>query len=117
MSIIRKIIATLDPRGRELPDPTPVGIPVGLKRPPTLQEQIKAMVRTQLSQQMQQQGYETFEEAEDFDVDDDFDPKSPWEHDFDAEAKVKEYNSYEKHKKSKKAPDTKSVEKPKTDPA
>lgn len=117
MSIIRKILSVLDDKGREIPDPVPMGIPVGLKRPPTLQEQIKAMVRTQLSQQMQQQGYETFEEAEDFDVDDDFDPKSPWEHDFEAEAKVKEFVSHEKQKKSRKSADSSPVEKPKQDPA
>lgn len=64
----------------EYPDPTPLEVPVGFKRPPTIQEMIAKMVRVSL--EAREAGMETFEEAEDFDVDDDFDPSSPWEEHF-----------------------------------
>lgn len=68
-----------DEQGRELPDPTPVEIPVGFQRPESLQEQIKRLVRTELSAQAQAEGFESFEEADDFEVGDDYDPSSPHE--------------------------------------
>lgn len=73
-----------DENGCERLDPTPVALPVAFKRPPTIQEQIAQMIRSErLRQAAEAAGYETFEESEDFDVDDDFDPKSPWEIHFD----------------------------------
>lgn len=56
---------------RETPDPTPVE--VGIPRPPTMQELIAAAVRNQLSNAAASQGFETFEESDDFDVSDDLD--------------------------------------------
>lgn len=74
----------LDFRGREIPDPTPIAPPIGYKRQPSLAEQIRAMVRSErLAQEAEQAGFETFEEADDFNVGDDFDPHSPYENDFD----------------------------------
>lgn len=55
---------------KEYPDPTPVEVPLHFRRPPTLQEQIKAMVRGELSRHAADQGMESFEEADDFDVGD-----------------------------------------------
>lgn len=74
-----------DENGHEVLDPTPVAIPVGFRRPPSLQEMIRQYVRRELSQQAAAEGHETFEEADDFDVGDDYDPRSPWELDFDQE--------------------------------
>lgn len=59
-----------DERGRELPDPTPIAIPVGFNRPETLQEQIRRLVRNEFSQVAAATGFETFDEANDFDVPD-----------------------------------------------
>lgn len=73
----------LDKFGHEVPDPTPLSLPSGFRRPETLQEQVRRLVRTQLSQAAAEQGEETFEESEDFDVDDDFDPSTPFEVFFD----------------------------------
>lgn len=74
----------LDEKGNEVPDPTPASIPAGFKVPESLQEQIKRLIRTSLSEQADEQGMETFEESEDFDIDDDmFDPSSPYEEVFD----------------------------------
>lgn len=63
----------------EFPDPTPVEMPLGFRRPPTLQEEIQRIVRIQMSQQAQEHGFESFEEADDFEVDDDPDPLSAYE--------------------------------------
>lgn len=75
----------LDEKGRELPDPNPVAIPAGFKRPETLAEQVRRLVRSaRLAELAESQGMETFEESEDFEVDDDmFDPSSPYEEVFD----------------------------------
>ena len=74
-------------QGEYLPDPEPVAMPVGFERPPTLAEQVARLVRSnELARLAQSEGMETFEEADDFDVDDDFDPSTPWEQDFDLAA-------------------------------
>lgn len=76
----------LDEDGREHPDPVPVAPPVGHNPQPSLAEKIRAMVQSeQLRMAAVAAGAETFDEADDFDVpdDDDFDPQSPWENDFD----------------------------------
>lgn len=74
----------LDKFGREMPSPLPIAPPLGYRKSPTLAEQIRAMVISEkLKQEAQAAGAETFEEADDFDVDDDFDPTSPYEVDFD----------------------------------
>lgn len=76
--------SNLDAHGREIPDPTPMAPPVGYNRQPSLSEQIRAMVRSErLAQEVAAAGYETFEEADDFDVGDDFEPSSPYEGNFD----------------------------------
>lgn len=72
----------LDLHGRELPNPTPLAPPVGYKKQPTIAEQMRAMIR-QASFEARQMGAETEEEANDFDVGEDFDPTTPYEHDFE----------------------------------
>lgn len=73
----------LDEFGREILDPTPVSIPAGFKRPETMEERVQRLVRTQLSAEAAAKGEETFEESEDFEVGDDFDPSTPYETFFD----------------------------------
>lgn len=75
-----EIYGGLDENGHEIPDPRPMAIPSGLGRPETLEEQVRRLVR---SNAFTEPGQETFEEAEDFDVDDDFDPSTPYELQFD----------------------------------
>ncbi len=75
--------AVFDKWGREIPDPTPMSLPVGFKIPETLDEQIQRLVRNQVSRNADEKGFETFDEAEDFDVDDEIDPNSPFEMEFD----------------------------------
>lgn len=60
-----------DVQGRELPDPRPVEIPAGMRKPETLQQMMARMVSTQLAANAAAHGMETFEESFDFDIDDD----------------------------------------------
>jgi len=68
---------------RYKPDPTPMAPPIGYNPQPSLAEQIRAMVRSsQLALEAERLGAETFEEADDFEMDD-VDPSSPYEENFD----------------------------------
>lgn len=64
--------------GKEYPNPTK-NVLTGISRPPTLKEQIQRVLRNELSRQVQAQGYETFEESQDFDIEDDAEPLSGYE--------------------------------------
>ncbi len=57
----------------EYPDPTPLHIPLGARNPPTLQEQVRSMVQVEMSGVMQDSGLESWEEADDFDIEEDED--------------------------------------------
>lgn len=73
----------------EVLDGTPMALPVGFRRPPSLIEQMRLMIRNEMSQAAAQKGRETFEEANDFDVaDDPDDPTTPWEHAADGDEEV-----------------------------
>lgn len=61
----------------EIPDPCPVSMPAGYKRPETLEAMIARMMR--VSEALKDTGAETFEEADDFDVDDDGEINSPYQ--------------------------------------
>lgn len=99
-----KIAVRLNEAGWEVPDPTPLTLPSGFRRPETLQEQVRRLVRSTVSQIAADQGVETFEDSEDFDVDDDFDPNTPYEVFFDPalnrEVSAEEFNrNHEIYKK------------------
>lgn len=71
-----------DEEGRELTDPTPMQPPLGYRRTLSLSEQIAQQVRVaklQLLEEMKLE--ETEDEADDFEVGDDFEPLSPHEND------------------------------------
>lgn len=74
---------TLDQFGREVGSDETLTLPTGFKRPETLAEQVQRLVRTSVSAYAEANGQETFEESEDFDVDDDFDFRTPFEEEFD----------------------------------
>lgn len=73
----------LTPDGFEVPDPKPVEMPTRLKLPQSRADQIRAFVRQEMSEQMHAQGFESFEEADDFDLPEGEDWASPYEVDFD----------------------------------
>lgn len=65
--------AYLNQKGQEVNNPKPLNLAPGIGRPPTLQEQIQRIMRKEVSQQASAQGFETFEESQDFDIEDSFD--------------------------------------------
>lgn len=74
----------LNVRGHEVPDPTVLEPPIGYVATPDIFEQMRRMVRNELSKIAEAQEFETFEEADDFDIDDDpVDYASPYEMYFD----------------------------------
>lgn len=74
-------------KGEELMDDKPAAIPIGFRHPPSLDERIRAMVRSsQMAAYAESQGKESFEDADDFDVGDDLDLSTPYERDHDIAA-------------------------------
>lgn len=59
-----------DEYGREVPDPRPLEWPAGLNRPESIQSMIARMVMTEMSKHRFEPEAETFEEANDFEMDD-----------------------------------------------
>ena len=58
--------------GTETLNPVPIEWDTGLKRPEPLNDLIQRLVRTELSRQATEEGYESFEDADDFEVGDDY---------------------------------------------
>lgn len=76
----------LDTRGREMPSPVPIAPPIGYKKTPSLSDQIRAIVISEkLKHEALSAGYETFEEADDFEDPDDDNPSSAFEMEEDFE--------------------------------
>lgn len=73
----------LDDSGHEVPDKTPLELPVGFKQQETVAQMVARLVRRDVSLYAAQHGAETFDEADDFEIDDDPEPFSPFETDFD----------------------------------
>lgn len=68
--------------GLEKPDPTPLEVDV--TPPLTLQQQIARFTTNQaIQQELRERGLETFEEADDLEVDTDGEPVSPYEREFE----------------------------------
>lgn len=71
--------AIIAPDGREIFNPVPVAPPIGWKPEPDMFQIMKAMVQRELAALKGDEIAETAEEAEDFVVDEDFDPMSIYE--------------------------------------
>lgn len=72
------------PDGSERPDPRPMELPVGFERPESIQDLIKRLVTDQrIREELETSDVESFEEADDFDVEDDVPVNSPYEENFD----------------------------------
>lgn len=72
--------AVLDGRGHEIPCPTPIEPPLGYNKQPSLMDQVRNAVRAERLA-LEAMEPETFEEHNDFDVEDDPQPQSKWEND------------------------------------
>lgn len=71
-------MAKYNDKNEEIPDNTPVELPIGYKKPESLQDMIARMINVH-SQIQERAGNETFEEADDFDVDEEESPVSAYE--------------------------------------
>ena len=68
-------------------DPVPFEVPIQLKKPESMDERIRRITQHSISRAAEDMGYESFEDADDFDIPDDpVDALSPWEADFDLAA-------------------------------
>lgn len=103
--------ATLNEKGQEVLDPTPMAPPLGYVKQPSIIDIIRDRVRTELSRRAAELGHDSFEDADDFDVGDDYDPKSPYEQEFDPPSnKVMMKELVEEAKKLEEAKKKKSSE-------
>lgn len=59
--------------GKEYPDPTPLELPIDSTRPLSLREEMRRFIREEFSRHATDDGYESFEESNDFDLDDESD--------------------------------------------
>lgn len=76
-------LSAYNDNGEELLDSTPMALPVGFKRPIPLSEEIRQMIiRERQTGELDALGMESFEEADDFEIEDE-DMSSPWEENFD----------------------------------
>ncbi len=64
--------AALTKDGKEINNPVPLVLNSDLNRPPTIQEQIQRMIKVQISQDAMEKGQESYNEANDFNILDDF---------------------------------------------
>lgn len=69
--------------GKETISDVPKAAPLKMRRPANHWDDIRALIRQEMSEAASNQGMESFEDADDFDVGDDFDPTSPYELNFD----------------------------------
>lgn len=77
-----KVNVTAGLKGDEIVDPNPVTIPIECRKPRTVEDMVRQYVATAVSAHYENEGYESFEESDDFEVDDDNDEfvmKSPYE--------------------------------------
>lgn len=74
--------------GKEYPDPVPTAPPIGYEQPMDLMTMIRTMIKSEeLRRAAEEQGFETFDEADDFEVDDDPpDPLTDYERVFEPPA-------------------------------
>lgn len=63
----------------EHPDPSPMTIPAGFRRPERLEDQIMRLVKRSIDDHARANDLETFEDFLDFDIDEEVDPQSPYE--------------------------------------
>lgn len=76
----------IDKDGREILDTTPVAIPLRLRRIDTIVDTVRNVIASErYKAYANEMGVETPEEADDFDVGDDYDPRSPYELTYDQE--------------------------------
>jgi hypothetical protein len=71
-----------DPNKEHISD-KPVAVPLGCSKPESLHKTMQRLFKQMQDEALANQALESPEDADDFDVGDDFDPQSPYEYDFD----------------------------------
>lgn len=84
-------------QGHEILSDKAVSLPVRIRRNDALTEQIRAFIRDEVSRSVSGEGYETFDEANDFEVEDDYDPKSP--HEMSLEEELDGYQTFDEFRR------------------
>lgn len=74
-----EVVSMASKSRQETPDPTPVAVGIPLHRPLTLQEEMKRFIREEISQAAEMDSAGSFEDEDDFDVDEDPTPFSAYE--------------------------------------
>lgn len=70
--------------GAEILDSTPMSIPLKFKKSESIDERVARILDHSHQKRLEEMGFETFDEADDFDIPDDpIDPSTPWENDYD----------------------------------
>lgn len=70
--------------GEELMDPTPVALPMHFRRPESINDMMKRLIKTHLSKAAAAENSESFEEADDFNVEgEEKEPTTPYEDDLE----------------------------------
>lgn len=80
-----QVASSIGKDGKEYPDPVPIAPPLDYVPPPDIMSMIRTMIMSErLKEKLREEGYETPEEADDFDIDDDpLDPLTPYERYFE----------------------------------
>lgn len=78
----------LNEQGQLVPDPTPMAPPIGYRPQPSMIDIVRQQVLA-VSQEAARAGFESEEEADDFNVGDDYTPSSPYELDEQSEVPVR----------------------------
>lgn len=93
----------LNEQGQEVPDDTPLFLEVPGLRPVTQIDDIQRMIREEFSRIARENELETFEDANDFDVEDDDFPVSP--HEYTEDTQRADEEAFELLKSAPKQPD------------
>lgn len=85
MKVMRKLRSALEYRFNKA-DPKPTAVHLNFDHPPSLAEQVARLVRSErFKEAMENSDLETFEEANDFVVGEDYEPDSPHEETYDGQ--------------------------------
>lgn len=76
-------LSYIDKNGSEIPDSRPAELPVGFVHPESIQDTIRRLITDpRIREELDGEQMESFDEADDFDIEDDV-PQSPHEENFD----------------------------------
>lgn len=72
-------VCAYNEKGEEILDPRPLEVPVGFEKPASLEELVRLFMSGEVQRQLSDGGVESFEDADDFDVEDEEELEAPWQ--------------------------------------